>query len=392
MVRFYLLLLLATFSSFSFAGMSVPFQPTSVTQVVKNATGFSAGTNFSGKTASNDPKFGFRRVPIPNTSLAQQVARVGKFAFTPAGLAFAAASWYFSDALDQWMYNEGLIDDPNYVFNQYFYTVNGPAQVASTSGMYDSAVIYLEDNGYTDLSFRSLSWSGSFYVLEVNHASKGYSTRRSFSWYPSTCGTKTGSTSYCPLTAPQVDSDDVPVSTDQFIDYFDSLSPSEQNDVFTDPATNAIDQAIQELQDAAQDLTNDFDALNDSDPATTPTTDLTNGDTATDSVTDFPPVSKPQEMKEQCVEFPDSVGCMDMGSDLDPTELQQVDIGTNYAQHSLSSNNTCPSNLSHTTKTGFSLSFDLSPICDSLAVIKPVFIVICSLIGMMILSGAARND
>jgi len=373
---------LLLFSSVASAGIALApmaqgFKPFS-TNVHITSTGGIMSTSFRGLDAANSAQWGSRAVPITKSSLASIArARMGAALLNPwLGAAMIAASVVFDPGTGevvQTSYAPGVVPPTN----------AGDAQLFCALAFCSTDATDLNSCVASPVSSSCWSewsdWYGNYTV-----------------WYlpagtPASCtsGFTFVNGSGC---AGDVASDHN-LSDDEMMDILNSLSPNQLNDLMTNPSTNRLDD-IQPLNDAATDLTNDFNATHDEispgvpDTSTTATVDLPNGDTGAESVDDVPPVEEPQE--NLCEQMPNIMACMDVGTQEGAVPVATTVLPSSYSPESLGSNASCPSPESMNLNSG-SIAFSYQPICDGATMIKPLFIAICSLFAVFIVSGGLKT-
>lgn len=373
------IMLLATITP-AHAAMTVPFSPTNATSYVPSTTGGSAniGAQFFGKGAANDPLHAFRRVPISASSLRQAAKHTAKFPWTPMGLAMLAAGLAFDYALNEWA-------NPN-----------------PDGGFFDTGTCYRFGISYTESYDQCLAgfeaqqpqytWTYGVvagqntqtprYDINRNGVGSGY-------WWKSS---QSADPQYYPYPDPESNYPGSQPATDADYDAaWDTLSDAQKLATLADPATGLV-QPLPELITTADDLTADYDAANDADPNTNPTTDgyldtgtATIGETAIDETT-----ATPESTTSQCVDYPNTLGCWTSGDELTPDNIGTNSVDVVYSPVSVSSNETCPADPTFSIK-GQAYSISMQPTCDLATSTKPIFIAICTLIGAYILVGAVRE-
>lgn len=355
MRKYFLFLFLVALSAESNAA----FQASAINSVVSTSTGAVASTTFIGVGAANQAVYDIRPVSVGKPSIANAMK---SRPFTPWGLAITAALIAADYLLDE---NTGEV-----ITETQASSVNGFCGYTGSSGVTATQCIN-EAVSITGVSFNR--WVYSPTSTDTN---KGYCIDSCggvvVQWIPdsSLAGNPLGSTST--------------PTDEELYDVAASLPQLQYESLFEDPVTGLPNtQDMPEFQNAADDVTSDYEAATDSDPNTNPTVDVPNGDTGTENQTE----EKPDPQENYCKKYPNLVSCMEVDDVPDPSDIQTQNIDFTYSPHNLASNSSCPSPIM--TPAG-ELSYQ--PACDTASGIKPVVILVFTLIGMYIISGYRTSD
>ena len=118
----------------------------------------------------------------------------------------------------------------------------------------------------------------------------------------------------------------------------------------TDPETGLPDSVITEIATAATDLDTEVALLEDADPLNDPVV-LTPEQTGNEAMLeeliktnkDIKDAVENQAQSDQCIDYPDSVGCVDLGEDILEEDVLTMDVPFSYTPVVLVSNAVCPS-------------------------------------------------
>lgn len=385
-----LLLLFVSFSaSANLAPMLKPFSPTSTTVTNVGGSFTNVGANFYGRNAANSGVYGFRNVAIPKAGVLDVIKRRAGSAFMSPWLlaALFAADWFFDNGD---IFPNGAVNPPA--------SHAGCTVIQSGSGMTDG---HADRGGFEGVCSAS---GGAIYQMTgiaicatpdaqvdawgtpLIQYQIGFSLTKddSGAYYPSLASC--GDVNFIPVWD---DPAPVPVSdTDLYNFAQNDFTPTQWRDIWKNPSTQRHDD-VQPLTDAGTDMTNDYNADNDGDSNTNPTVDPDAGDTGSDSVDDVPPEEDPELL---CDKFPDIIACQELDEvvpDPIPT-VPEEEIASSFASENLSSNSSCPSPGSASIQ-GQSIAFSYQPLCDLATSIAPLFIALCSVIGLYILAGGIRD-
>ena len=331
-----LLVSLMFLSALSNNAQAATFSPAQVMQHTNTATGATVATKFTAK-AANQAVYAMRAVQIPKATVAN-VMRTRSF--SPWGIAITAAitaAGYYFDSLNEEIYTS---QSPSYPDGLGTCVWNGNNNVGTTT-----ASQCLNGEGvYAHNSSVIATWIQDGVQYDES---------------------------------PQPE----PISDDQLFDVYKSMSPIQQQSIFENPYSSAPNPDIQEFTDAAQDVTNDYTAENDGDPATVPTVNPETGDTGTEEITE----DEPQE-KDLCQRYPNILACTELDDVPDASQIATQDIPFSYTPYSLSSNASCPADVD--TPAG---PISYGPSCQLASGIKPVVIAVFTLAGLLVLGGFKDN-
>lgn len=350
-------LILAVFSGLA---TSATFSPQSVMNVTRTTAGATASTKFAAMTASNQAVYAMRAVQIPKSAI---VTASKIRMFSPWGIAMTvamAAAGYVVDDLTQTITDgSGMV---NHVGDgkcySWIYPINTNTVTASEClalvQSYSSAVYYTTLDG------------NFYYILYASGDARAYFEIKNGSTPPQG-------------DLPYVDSQ--PISDNAYYDWLQDSPYYSQT--FESPMSGQPNPDIQQFQDAADDVTADYTAENDGDPATVPTTDPETGDTGAEDITEEEP-----EDKDPCIKNPALLMCIEMDDVPDETDVIQQEFSTTYSPVSFSSNASCPSDMNG--PHGVVYSFDFP--CQLATGISPIIILMAILGGLYIISGSRRED
>lgn len=350
---------------------AVTFSPQAVQSVAKVSAGAVANTTYAGMTAANQAVYAVRPVTIAKASVAAAVKSKAK---TPWGLVIVAAVTAAGM----------LIDSNGDIINQT--TASSDGQVGS---YYIAANFSREGVGSTPIEAMQ-NWCidiGGCTTFTVHDENLFSLAGSGFNWNWATATAKNddcpaGWSSYngvCHFAPPVEET----YATDQELyDLAKTLNYPEWHKLFEDAYGRPNIQDMPEFQPVADDITTDYAAANDADPLTEPTVDPATGDTGADTSTE------PPKEEDPCIANPALLSCAELDDVPDPTDIQEMDVPYSYTPFSLNSNNSCPAPMS--LPKGLTMSWQ--PACDFATGIKPIILLVFSLIGLYIISGTKATD
>lgn len=192
-----------------------------------------------------------------------------------------------------------------------------------------------------------------------------------------------------------------------YADILDTLSDSVVIQAFQNPSTQLPDSNIDINYNTFSDPTNNtdpfdaaaryldqyYDASVDGDPLTDPDAipdPIDNPGEEPTTIDDEAPVADAEPF-DLCAEHPEILACQTLGESDDPIDIATEEIPFSYTPVSLSGSGYCPSPNVFVLSSGQSYSISNQPICDFASGINGVVIIICSMIGMYIVTGGIRN-
>ena len=189
--------------------------------------------------------------------------------------------------------------------------------------------------------------------------------------------------------APKTSPVPLPVTDLEVYEEFGPLmSPSELDDLLTDPVTGLPRSDIQPFTDAATDATDDWNAENDSDPNTNPDIDEETGDTGTETET----TEEPEQDEDYCRDNPDILACSTLGDAPTAEQLTTDTIGFTVTPYSLAGGvGSCPA-PSSVAFLGQVIEVPYDFICDFAVALKPIILALALLTSIFIVSGTVRAD
>jgi hypothetical protein len=317
------------------AVLAQPFQPTSVNRMVSSSSLVTASTRFAGVTAANQSVYAVRAVEIGKASVKNAIK---VRAFSPWGLSLVSALTVAGYVLDQQTGEIVLpgqpIDDrvapPGKAYTAWYST----SHYSSTS--YGVAMAFLTASSAAleqCLEFSSTSGTfghGSFSLLTNHNSSNGcYGGKRGID-----INLVDAPAGYTPDSI--YTEENQPLSDDAAFDIFKELSPSEQVGLLSDPLTGFPDAAnIPEFQQAADQISSNWNANNDGDPNTVPEPDPT-------EQTSEEPFPEEQPEQDICKANPDILACQELGETPDETPIDEQELPFDYQPVSFSGNASCP--------------------------------------------------
>jgi hypothetical protein len=377
-----LILSFASFGSFANAApMLKAFAPISTTVTHVGGSVVNVGTNYVGRNAANSAVYAFRNVSVPKASFYSVLkSRAGSVLFNPwlaAGLLAADLIFNDGDIETHVLVDSNVAPDGSYFYAKYF---NALATGSSTpTGACANAFATVNSvTGAVDVYTMNSFGTYGTCVIERHYENGTIGGLASSSILITTGNVGDGQPFY----------ESSPASDSALDDFISTLSPSQLRDLWKNPETNNYDD-VQPMADAGADLTSDYNAENDSDPLTDPTVDPAAGDTGNDSVGDVPPE---EEQELLCDKFPEIIACQELDeSPQDPIPVVgSEELASTFTAENLSSSATCPADGSASVQ-GQSISFSYQPVCDLATAISPLFIALCSIVGIYILVGAVRD-
>ncbi len=415
-------LFLLFFSTFSYAlGPSTSFKPTSINSIISRGSfGAVVDVVFEASVGGRNKVYGKRPVTLSKAIIG---GALKSRAFTPWGLGLSvavAAAGYILDDSTGTVYLEpvGDIALTGFCgFNRSF-----------TGSLSSCIAVRPNHSSGTSYSCSAVGMNTCTDILAPNGANVSFFASNGV-----------------PATAP------VSVSNDSFFDIVsDSISDDELIDVLTDPETQHPYSVLDPIESMAQEMTDDFrvatqpktvstktttdtqvntqvgldpaaspetsvDTVTDSQFSTDPTTGIetetattTETTTVTDPVNDTETVttktttidtdtpvapdgfSPKEDETDICQKYPTALGCQRLGKMSKTPPISSLDVEFEYDVVFLTSSASCPSPNVFTVS-GRSMSFNNSAICDFAMGINPIVILICSVIGIYIVSGGVRN-
>jgi len=340
------------------ASANLAFQAEQVYSAAKTSTGATASVKYVAQTAANQSVYAMRAVEVSKASIAN-VVRTRSFTPWGAGLVVAiTAAGYFLQSDD--IYSDS---QPS--------TQSGFCSVTSASNDFSSCFDAFKAI-YSGNQVHEYYWTGTRYNFQTAYNSSEALSNTGQYFTPSS-----GQEIANPLGGQGVVSDDDLYQLASNFDY------AEWQKLFMDPLSGQANRTIPEIQDAGTDIGNDYDAENDADPNTNPTVNPATGDTGTDTISG----QEPQD-QDLCIKNPKLLMCTELEEEVpDPTDIQTQDIPFSYTPYSLSSNASCPADIN--SPAGL---ISYQPACTFATGIKPMVLVIFSLIGLFILGGFKSND
>jgi hypothetical protein len=347
------------------------FAAQSIIKAVATPTGAIVSTEYAAMKAANQSVYAVRAVQVSKATIAQVVRTRS---FTPWGVALAAAVVAAGYALEDGEIQTIPQSDSQFVQGYYWKSAysNNRQKTPNESLSY---VVNFYSGGVsnTSLTLKTETTAEMTYTINSNNYTRTEQLQR----FP--CGSITSD--YCVGGAPQTDSE--PLSDNQLYDIATSLPSTQFQKLFEDPLSGQPNRDIQEIKDVATDISNDYNAENDEDPLTVPTTNPETGDTGTETVSEEKP-----EKEDFCIKNPSSLACSELDDVPEKTELQTQELEMNFSQHSLASNASCPApiQLPH----GAEMSYQ--PACDLASGIKPIVLVIATLGALFIVGGFKEKE
>jgi hypothetical protein len=359
-----LLVFVTTGNAHANAVLQQPFQPTSINRMVSSSSVINASTRFAGVTAANQSVFAVKAVNIGKASIANAVRTRS---LTPWGLgiitAMTAAGYFLDDG--EWLSN----DTPQ------GYSVMGncrPSSGINFDSTFGECLAYAQnvaDSRGVPLKTQDL-WTDRFYFYSDISPSDGRSSQIAYFHHPANVNNQI---SYDPNFRPLV-------TNDQVFDVFTNLSPSTQQDILTDPLTGFPDAAtIPEFQQAADQISSNWNANNDGDPNTVPEPDPT-------EQTSEEPFPEEQPEQDICKANPEILACQELGETPDETPIGEQELPFDYQPVSFSGNASCPASI----QMGGGIQYDYDAACSFASGVKPAVITMALLTGVFVMGGFRR--
>lgn len=335
------------------AVLAQPFQPTAINRMVSSSSLVTASTRYVGVTAANQSVYAVRAVEVGKASVANAVrAR----AFNPWGFAVVAA-----------------ITAAGYLMDDDDFSILSPAVPFLTlgqCGLYSGSISNLTGDACLVQARKSLGPTATYYPLISNSyypilTDPSGLVYNAFYPYDNT---------NLPHVAP--DSNPQPASDDELYQIFQNLSPAQQIEILTDPLTGFPDSTIPEFSDAGGEISRNWDANNDNDPATLPTP---NAPEKTSTVA-FPEQDPAEDL---CKTYPNIIACQETGELPDPEEIATEEQDLDYDPVSMSSSASCPAPYA----IGRGVFYEFTTICGFASSLKPIVVTFSLVVALYILVG-----
>lgn len=364
-----------TTSAYSSAQLSVDFKATNFQQLLKTDSGLLSSVKYTAQNNAGRAVYGLRTASL-SKSIVGSVLK--NRSFSPWGVAIVvaieAAGYFLNDAT-------GEIEQVQSGGGQYSTTLGDciVPQVSSYTNRTLQECIDLQTKTYIETVFLT----GGIFSLILDSAFKG-------SWNIPDPPPSQNPDDY--ISTPAVNATD-----DEVYDaVVPSFSESDLSNALNDPDTGQPDTDLTPLVDTANDLTSDYDALNDNDPNTEPTTDNlydTGDETFTENVDELPNddiQNANNEQTDQCELTPDALGCQEFGDELTSVEIPVEQVSFSFTPVSLASNMTCPEPIMMNLSFG-QIPLSYQPTCDFMSAVSPVVILVCTLLSVYIITGGVRG-
>jgi len=339
------------------ASANLAFQAQEVYSVAKTSTGATASVKYAAQTAANQSVYAMRAVQVSKASIAN-VVRTRSFTPWGAGLVIAITAAGF------------LLDDSTGEIITTIEPYAGTGYCNATGVTNTFSACYASLLNYPALYTQE---GRNYYGSGQNYNFRQYSNSYGHKWN-------------APQPIPEgslLEGGDSQATDDQLYDAAAQFDHAEWQKIFMDPLSGQANRSIPEIQDAGTDIGNDYDAENDADPNTSPTVNPATGDTGTDTISG----QEPQD-QDLCIKNPKLLMCTELEEEVpDSTDIQTQDIPFSYTPYSLASNASCPADIN--SPAGL---ISYQPACTFATGIKPMVLVIFSLIGLYILGGFKSND
>lgn len=349
------------------AVLAQPMQPIAVNRMVSSSSLVTASTRFAGVTAANQSVYAVRAVEIGKASVANAVRTRS---LTPWGFAIVAgltaADYIFNQQTQQWEVNPEPL--PTYMGIGTSCS-RGPSNVTMQECIDSIRAAPVDPSVWGTWGYHSRSGD------TVRYCFKGTGTtcvNNNFWFVTNPPGSDP--TTQWPTTFPL---NPYSASDSQLYDFYRNLSPSQQADLLTDPLTGFPDAAtIPEFQQAADEITSNWNAEHDGNPDTTPVPNPTE-QTSTEPF--------PEEAQEQdiCKANPAILACEEMGELPEPDNIVTQDLDINYSPVSMASSGGCPAPI-HVGK-GVYFEFDVT--CDFASNLKPIVMAFSLILALYIMIG-----
>lgn len=344
------------------AVLQQPFQPTSINRMVSSSSVVTASTRFAGVTAANQSVYAVRAVEIGKASVANAVR---SRSFTPWGFGLVAgltAAGYLLDEETQQI---------NTQFEMWQSPTGGQCNQSGTDGTFGSCFQRVAN---------LQSHRPERFPLVVTKDGNSLAIKGADRPITPALGIWTPPQGYTIPDLPSYVADTAPVSDDALFDVFRNLSPSQQTDLLSDPLTGFPDASnVPEFQQAADQISSNWNANNDGDPNTTPEPD------ATEQTSEEP---FPEEQPEQdiCKANPEFLACQELGETPDETPIGEQELPFDYQPVSFSGNASCPASI----QMGGGIQYDYDAACSFASGVKPAVITMALLTGVFVMGGFRR--